>query len=222
MPSVPQPKRVKVARPPKAAGNKRKASSLEDGYTWEASDRRNALDALQKLRSMLSAHPPDGPPPPQEVLMEMFAQRYRYFVYAKGAAHCGPEGHGLKTVISRNNYTSSMRHLTNTIGRSIFTSLDCLPKAQDQAERHRFKGLVRRYFERMAGGTADLTETGRYKKEIDNMTYHVLKYLQLFPQGDLSYFVYHEPVPAGLPNDGASSSSARREPIIVELSDDED
>ena len=98
----------------------------------------------------------------------------------------------------------------------------CLPQAQDQAERHRFKGLVRKYFERVAGGTADLTETGMYKKEIDNMTYHVLKYLQLFPPGNLSYFVYHEPVPAGLPNDGASSSSTRSEPIIVELSDDED
>ena len=222
LPSVPQPKRVKVARPPKAAGNKRKASSLEDGYTWEASDRKYALDALQKLRSMLLVHPPDGPPPPQAVLVEMFALRYCYFVYARGAAHCGPEGHGLKTVASRNNYAASMRHLTNAIGRSIFTSLDCLPQAQDQAERHRFKGLVRKYFERVAGGTADLTETGMYKKEIDNMTAHVLKYLQLFPPGNLSYFVYHEPVPAGLPNDGASSSSTRSEPIIVELSDDED
>jgi len=238
LPSVPQPKRVKVARPPKkatiTAGKKRDRDALGingEGYKWEAADRRNALDALQQLRALRSAHPQDGPRPSDEQMMAMFWLWFRYFIYAKGAARCGPGGHGLMTIVSRNNYAQSIRSLTDAHGRAIFTSLDCLPKANHQSERHRIRHLAAQYYAKRYGGSTGaiaMTVTQHpYFKEINNMTSHIMKMLEVFPPGDLAYFVWREPIPAGLPNDGASSSKAGPPALpyireVHEISDDDE
>ena len=117
------------------------------------------------------------------------------------------------------------------LGRTIFTSIDCLPKAQDQAERHRIRGLATAYFARFGGHTAgELGELAEgspnpHEHQIKNMTYHIMKMLHLFPPGDLAYFLWREPLPAAPPNTsagGASSSASAAMPMIHEISSDEE
>ena len=203
--SVPQPTRVKVTRP--AQTRKRKATAGDDGYTWEANDRRDAADALQQLRALRTAYPPDGPLPSDEKLMDMFALWFKYFVYAQGMSHASG-GHGIKTRTSRNNYASAMQRLTSPVGRTVFTSLDCLPKANDQAESHRFRDFVVRYFASLKGNApGGLLRDNPDLKEIQNTVSWVKKYLDMFPSGDLAYFVRTHPVPTC---SSATSASSRR------------
>lgn len=225
--SVPQPTRVRVRRPP--ASRKRKASAMDDaGYNWGAADRRDASEALQQLRALRTQNPPDAPMPSEEKLMDMFALWYKYFVFAKGA--CNTE-HGLKSRSSRINYASAMQRLTSPVGRSIFTSLACLPRANDQSERHRFRALVVEYFaalyDPVPGGLAE----NPHKKEIDNTVSWVMKYIEMFPAGDLAYFVRAHPVPTsgassgGIRVAGGALSHAGAGPSsmhIIELDDDDD
>merc|ERR1719352_650940 len=90
-----------------------------------------------------------------------------------------------------------MTRLTSPVGRSIFQSLDCLPQAKDQAERHRFRALVTRFFSGVHGEAPGGLAENPYKKEIDNTVAWVMKYLDMFPPGNLRYFVRNQPVPAG-------------------------
>lgn len=229
--SVPQPTRVKVSRP--AASRKRKAIAGDDGYTWEAKDRRNATDALQELRALRFAFPPDGPAPSEEKLFDMFALWYKYFIFAEGMSHASG-GHGLKTHMTRCNYAQAVQRLTSAVGRSIFTTLDCLPKANDQAERHRFRALVLRYFTVLDGGNGDAPGAfadNPKKKEIDNTVTWVMKYLEMFPSGDLKYFVRNQPVPqsAGcplsgrkVPSSGSAAGPSGAQTLTVDLDFDSD
>jgi len=227
--SVPQPTRIKVNRPPPT--RKRKAMTGGDGYTWEASDRRDAADALLHLRALRSAYPPDGQLPSEEKLIDMFALWYKYFVFTQGAAHA-PGGHGLKTRNTRINYggpNGAMARLTSPAGRAIFTSLDCLPKANDQAERHRFRDLVVRYYASLRGGAPGSLATNPDSKEINNTVSWVMKYLDMFPPGDLTYFVRSQPVPSASRTSSGRRSSASHTvagsssaPNIVDLDDDDD
>jgi len=203
IPSVPQPIKANVSRP--KLTKKRKAISGEDGYTWEANDNRDAMDALRQLRALRMAYPPDGPPPSDEKLMDMFALWFKYFVFAEGAAHA-PGGHGLKMRKTRNNYAQLTKRLTSPAGRAVFTSLDCLPKANDQAESHRFRDYVVHYF----GSLRDNAHAGALvnnpdKREIECTVSWAKKYLDMFPPGDLAYFVRFHQLPTGSIATGASS-----------------
>jgi len=214
--SVPQPTRVKVSRPP---SRKRKAMAEGDGYTWETRDRRKAAEVLQELRALRNQYPPDGSPPSDEKLMDMFALWYKYFIFKEGAAYA-PGGHGLKNHKTRYTYEQAMTRLTSPVGRAIFTSLDCLPKAKDQTERHRFRALVVQYFASLDGddgaSPAGLVANPN-KKQIDNTVVWVMKYLEMFPPGDLKYFVRNHPLPTSSGREASSSRAAAAATPVVEL-----
>ena len=183
---APQPKRIKIARP--SNRRKRKEAGGDggegDGYTKE--DQRNVRDALAQLRSLRDALPTGNHRPSDEQMMEMFAAWYRYYVFAKG------EENGLNTYNTRYSYWTSIKAMIGPIGRTIFTSLECLPKMNSDDERKRVRGLVVRYFQHPS-----ISRGQNQDKDISNMTSHVMKMLGLFPPTyDLPFFLLRTDIPA--------------------------